>query len=494
MSENDIGTSRIERHPVLEFKRQKEVTIYYHGQPIRAYEGETVASALYAAGVRTFSHSPSLNRPRGLFCAIGKCASCVMNIDGISNVRSCITPVRDGMTVEEQKGAGAFPETPEGDYGETVEDAEADIVVVGGGPAGLSAALEASSLGASVLLLDENHQLGGQLIKQTHRFFGSKEHDAGVRGVTIARRMIEKVESDERIRVMLQTTAFGYYPDGVIAAVRENRQLVRIKGRRVIFATGAAENSLAFENNDLPGVYGAGAAQTLMNVYGVKPGDEVLMVGSGNVGVIVSYQLIQAGVKIKAIVEAMPRIGAYFVHAAKVRRLGVPIYVGHSIKRAFGNGKVEGATIVKLDEKWRPVEGTEFDIKCDVICLSVGLHPSYELLAQAGCAIRFVPELSGHVAVHNRNLETTVPGIYVAGDSSGVEEASIAMMEGKVAAISAVFSLGTISGELKEEAEKRLEHTQAQLDSLREGPFGERGRKGKEKAFALYDEIMGVRR
>ena len=492
MSENDIGTSRIDRHPILEFQRRKEMTIYYQGQPIKAYEGETVASALYAAGVRTFSHSPGLNRPRGLFCAIGKCASCVMVIDGISNVRSCITPVRDGMVVEEQIGAGDFPATPDGDYADEPLDISADLVVVGGGPAGLSAALEASGLGLSVLLADENHQLGGQLIKQTHRFFGSREHDAGVRGVTIARKMIDEVEKNANIRVLLSTTVFGYYPGGVIAAVKENRQLVRITGKRVIFATGAAENSLAFENNDLPGVYGAGAAQTLMNVYGVKPGDEVLMVGSGNVGVIVSYQLMQAGVKIKAIVEAMPRIGAYFVHAAKIRRFGVPIYVGHSIKRAFGDGKVEGATIVKLDEKWQPVPGTEFDLKCDVICLSVGLHPSYELLAQAGCAIRFIPELSGHVAVHNRNLETTVPGIYVAGDSSGVEEASIAMMEGRVAAISAAFSLG-LSGEAGEEASKRLEHTQAQLESLREGPFGARGRNGKQKAFELYEQIMGVK-
>ena len=493
MSENDIGTSRIEKHPVLEFRRQKEVSIYYQGRPIKAYEGETVASALYAAGVRTFSHSPGLNRPRGLFCAIGKCASCVMNIDGISNVRSCITPVRDGMIVEEQNGAGEFPQTTEGDYEETPLETEADLVIIGGGPAGLSAAMEAADLGLSVLLLDENHQLGGQLIKQTHRFFGSKEHDAGVRGVTIAREMIEKVESNDKIRVMLSTTVFGYYPGGVIAAVKENRQLVKITGKRVLFATGAAENSLAFENNDLPGVYGAGAAQTLMNVYGVRPGDEVLMVGSGNVGVIVSYQLMQAGVKIKAIVEAMPKIGAYFVHAAKIRRFGVPIYVGHSIKRAFGDGKVEGATIVKLDEKWQPVPGTEFDVKCDVICLSVGLHPSYELMAQAGCAIRFIPELGGHVAVHNRNLETTVPGIYVAGDSSGVEEASIAMMEGRVAAISAAFSLGIPRGDKAEESRKELEDTQAQLASLREGPFGARGRNGKQKSFELYEQLMGVK-
>jgi sarcosine oxidase subunit alpha len=150
------------------------------------------------------------------------------------------------MIVEEQHGVGTFPETTVGDYETAFLELEADFVIIGGGPAGLSAALEAADLGMSVLLLDENHQLGGQLIKQTHRFFGSKEHDAGVRGVTIARSMIEKVEASDKIRVLLSTTAFGYYPGGVIATVKENKQLVKITGKRVLLATGAAENSLAF--------------------------------------------------------------------------------------------------------------------------------------------------------------------------------------------------------------------------------------------------------
>jgi sarcosine oxidase, subunit alpha len=127
----------------------------------------------------------------------------------------------------------------------------------------------------------------------------------------------------------------------------------------MIIATGASEKFLGFPNNDLPGIYGAGAVQTLMNVYGVKPGNNVLMVGAGNIGLIVSYQLMQAGVNVEGIVEAAPRIGGYLVHASKIRRMGVPIYTSHTVKEAHGTDTLTGATIIQLDETWQPIPGTE---------------------------------------------------------------------------------------------------------------------------------------
>ncbi|NJE27131.1 sarcosine oxidase subunit alpha, partial [Thermococcus sp. MV5] len=135
----------------------------------------------------------------------------------------------------------------------------------------------------------------------------------------------------------------------LVLAVKNNRELIEFRGRAVIVATGAMEKMIPFENNDLPGIYGAGAIQTLMNTYGVKPGDKVLIVGAGNVGLILAYQLIQAGVEVKAIVEAMPKVGGYFVHAAKVRRLGVPILTRHTILRAEGKERVERAVVAQLD-------------------------------------------------------------------------------------------------------------------------------------------------
>ncbi|SFG72706.1 sarcosine oxidase subunit alpha [Desulfotomaculum arcticum] len=353
---------------------------------------------------------------------------------------------------------------------------QTEICIVGGGPAGLTAALKAAALGAAVTLIDRNDYLGGQLIKQTHRFFGSKQQRASERGINIARELAAAVQNEEKITVLTDATVLGYYKDGVLT-VEQNEQYIKIKPQKIIMATGGAEKSLAFPNNDLPGVYGAGAVQTLVNVYGVKPGSKVLMVGAGNIGVIVSYQLLQAGVEVAAIIEAAPVIGAYWVHASKVVRAGVPIYTSHTIKRARGEKEVEGATIVQLDDKWQPVSGSEKDLDVDVICLSVGLSPLTELLWQAGCRMEFVPELSGHVPLRNEQLETSVPGIYVAGDVSGIEEASAAMMEGALAGLNAAKALGYDAPDFDRQRAGIVQ----ELAGLRSGPVGEKIRNGLAK-------------
>ncbi len=470
---------RIHDHPILKYVRGNPLKFYFEGEERTGYESETVGAALYATGLKEFSHSFKLDRPRGIFCAIGQCASCRMRIDGVPNIRTCITPLKEGMKVERQFGAGEKPTNTE--VRETYKkEIDTDIVIVGGGPAGLSAAIYAAKFGAKIVIIDRFPKLGGQLIKQTHKFFGSRKHDAGTRGIDIAERLIKQVEENPNITVLSEAEAFGYYEPATIAVATDDT-IYRIRAKKIIMATGAAEKALLFENNDLPGVYGAGAAQTLMNTYGVKPGDEIIMVGAGNVGVIVTYQLLQAGVKVKMIVEAMPKIGAYFVHAAKVRRMGVPIMTRHSIARAYGNGKVEGATIVQLDDNWQPIPGTEKDVEVDGIAISVGLRPTYGLLDQAGVKIQFVPELGGHVALRNKNLETSVKNIYVAGDIAGIEEASTAIMEGRIAGLSAVIDMGMAG----KDAEELRENVRAELTELRAGPFGEKIRQGLEKVEVL---------
>ena len=477
---------RLSEHPVLRFERGKEVTIYFEGQPIKAYEGETIATALHAAGIRVLNYSPNKKRPRGLFCAIGKCSSCLMVVDRIPNVRTCITLVEDGMRIERQQGRAKLPREARPPEFRDARVVEADIIVIGGGPAGLMGALNAADAGAEVVLIDENPMLGGQLVKQTHKFFGKREQFAGVRGIEIAKILEEELKKRKNVEVFLETSAVGIFQDGdekLVLAVKNNRELIEFRGRAVIVATGAMERVIPFENNDLPGIYGAGAIQTLMNTYGVKPGKKVLIVGAGNVGLILAYQLLQAGVEVKAIVEAMPRVGGYFVHAAKVRRLGVPILTRHTILRAEGKEKVERAVIAQLDENWRPIPGTEKTVEVDVIALAVGLRPSIELLHQAGCQIKYVRELGGHVAVRDEWMETTVRGIFVAGDSAGIEEATTAMLEGKIAGIAAALRLGIAD----ESWVKEIEKAQRDLDEFRSGPFGRHVIKGIRKLLAEVD-------
>ena len=480
---------KIKKHPIIDFKKQRKRSFYFNGKKLAGFDGDSIASALHASGVKTLTTSLKYNLPRGFFCGIGKCSSCLMTVNGIPNVRTCIAPLKEGIHVETQ---GKIPELPETKFtSKPKKNIDVDILVVGAGPAGLCASLEAVKQGATVLLVDENLCVGGQLIKQTHKFFGSKAEKAGTRGIEIAKELEREIKEQKKngnMTVMLDSTVIGYYEGkgknhtfGVVKREDYESMLYEVNCKAVIFACGAMENMLLFPGNDLPGVYGAGAVQTLMNVYGVKPGKKVIMIGAGNVGLIVSYQLLQAGIEVDRVVEAAPTIGGYHVHAAKLRRCGVPIYTSHSVKEVYGKDAVKGAVVVKLDENWQPVNGSEEKVKCDTICLAVGLTPSARLLSQVGVGMDFVPEAGGYVALHDDSMKTTVKGVYVAGDSSGIEEASTAMIEGKISGLSAAMTLG-----YKQNGDStRKKQYLKELDRLRAGQFGEKPRAAKRKIATL---------
>ncbi len=277
--------------------------------------------------------------------------------------------------------------------------------------------------------------------------------------------------------MLLNSVVWGIFADHTLGIIR-NQKNIMLKAQKILIATGAAENALAFPGWTLPGVMGAGAIQTLVNIHRVLPGRRILMVGSGNVGLIVSYQLLQAGAEVVAVLEGLPKIGGSGVHASKLKRHGVPILTSTTIKEARGHEKVEEAISIRVDENWREIPGTEKVHPVDVICLALGLTPLSELAWMAGCQFDYIPQLGGHVPVHNENMETTVPGIYVAGDVSGIEEASTAMEEGKLAGIAVAEALGYLS---TEEAACRKEEVLRRLDELRSGPFGGSRRQGKER-------------
>lgn len=352
----------------------------------------------------------------------------------------------------------------------------AEILVIGGGPAGLAAAIRAGQTGAKVVLIERDDFLGGQLIKQTHRFFGSKREHAGTRGFRIAEELKTKIKELENVEVLLSATALGYYDDRVVTVLVDEK-MQKIKADKIIMATGAHEKFLPFINNDLPGIYGAGAVQTLMNVFGIIPAQRILMVGAGNIGLIVSYQLMQAGVEVAAIIEGAPKIGGYLVHASKIRRLGVPILTRQTIKSAKGQEKVEKAVICRLDDRWQQVPGSEQELTVDGICLAVGLSPLVEMLWQAECAMVYIPELGGHVPIRDQNLQTSVSHIYVAGDAAGVEEATAAILEGELAGISAAYTLGYGGDDFFNKRNQTL----LNLEQLRSGDVGEKIRTGLSK-------------
>jgi len=324
----------------------------------------------------------------------------------------------------------------------TIKMKEVEFAIVGSGPAGLTAAVEAASKGVEVVLFDEHTRPGGQLFKQIHKFFGSEAHYAGKRGIDIGNLLLEQARTTGVI-IKLNTIVWSLFEDNVLGILNERAEVVRAK--KILLATGATENALAFPGWTLPGVMGAGAVQTLINLYRILPGKRALMVGSGNVGLIVSYHILQAGGKVVKLVEAASKITGWEVHASKLARCGVPIEVSKTVKAASGDDRVEYVELVTVDENWKQISGTEERINVDLVCIAIGLTPLNELARIAGCKHCYVSELGGWIPVHNDNLETTIPGIYVAGDITGIDEASTAMEEGRIVGISVAEALGYVS-------------------------------------------------
>lgn len=370
---------------------------------------------------------------------------------------------------------------------------ERDVVVVGAGPAGLSASIEAAKAGAEVLLVDLNLKPGGQLFKQIHKFFGSSAHRSGTRGFDIGNILLKEAE-EAGVEIWLQSTVIGAFPGNLIAIEKGTddgtKEVITLKSKKVIIATGASENVVRFKGWTTPGVMGAGAAQTMINVNHVKPGKKVVMVGSGNVGLIVSYQLMQAGCEVVALIEAAPKIGGYAVHAAKIRRAGVPIYTKHTVVEAVPgeDGTVCKVIIAEVDDHFQPIPGTEQTLEADTVTIGAGLKPATDMAKLEGCGLTFNGPFGGFIPLHNERMETTKEGVYVAGDATGVEEANTALEEGKIAGISAAESLGLIS---LTDAEKARIEIWSRLEALRMGPFGERRQLEKNNILKEYEDKIG---
>ena len=362
-----------------------------------------------------------------------------------------------------------------------------ELIVVGAGPAGLSAAIEAAKNGVKVTVFDENAAPGGQLFKQIHKFFGSKEHKAKIRGFRIGQDLLKEAE-EAGVEVVLNATVIGLYPEKEVL-VQQGDEVVHYKGDAVLVATGAAENMVNFRGWTLPGVIGAGAAQTMMNLHHIKPGNRILMLGTGNVGLVVSFQLMQAGCEVVALADAAPRIGGYGVHAAKVARTGVPFYLSHTIKEVEGKDCVTGVTIAQVDDHFQFIPRTEKHFDVDTVCVAVGLSPMAQLLKMDG--IEMDTSTGGFVPKCDETGATSIPGIYAAGDVAGIEEASSAMIEGRMSGAAIAEFLGYTDAASKEKREVELEKS---LDSLRQGMFAPKNRGKKiektEEGIPISESLL----
>jgi len=424
-----MANYRIREHPILPVEERPVFEFYWQGQAMKAREGETIASALFANGVRIFGHHEKDGAPQGIFCANGQCAQCAVMADGLP-VKSCMVLVQPGMRVEPLEGRPALPEVESVPLMRPVETVEVECLIIGGGPAGLSAAIELGKTGVRTLVVDDKHRLGGKLVLQTHKFFGSIDACyAGTRGTDIATNLEQGVRQFENVQVWLNTTALAVFSDRKVGVLRQGHYVV-VQPHVLLVATGAREKSLAFKGNTLPGVYGAGAFQTLVNRDLVRPTERLFIVGGGNVGLIAGYHALQAGIEVVGLCEALPDCSGYKVHKDKLARLGVPIYTSHTVLNADGEREVESVTIARINENWRPIPGTEKTFKCDTVLVAVGLDPVDEFIHKA--------------------QEFGLP-VFAAGDAEEIAEASAAMFTGRIRGLEIARSLGRDMGEIPQE-------------------------------------------
>lgn len=421
---------RIHEHPILPAPEQAGVAFCWQGQPFLARQGETIASALFANGVRTFGHHPKDGAPQGIFCANGQCAQCSVVADGLP-VKSCMVVVRPGMNVQPLDGLPVLPDVQGQPTTHPIETVDVECLIIGGGPAGLTAAIELGKAGVRALIVDDKHRLGGKLVLQTHKFFGSIEAcHAGTRGIDIATRLEQEARQFENIRIWLNSTVLSVFSDRRVGVLRDNQQYVIVRPDILLVTAGAREKSLVFPGNTLPGVYGAGAFQTLVNRDLVRPTERLFVIGGGNVGLIAGYHALQAGIGVVGLCEALPECGGYKVHKDKLVRMGVPVYTSHTILRAEGKDEVEAVTIAQIDKKWRPIPGTEKRFECDTVLIAVGLDPVDEFLHKAS--------------------EFGLPAV-AAGDSEEIAEASAAMFTGRIRGLEIAKRLGRDVGEVPPE-------------------------------------------
>jgi sarcosine oxidase subunit alpha len=412
---------RITKHPILTPKSDAPIEFTWQGKKLTGLTGETIAAALFANGIHVFGHHHKDGSPQGIFCANGQCSQCMV-LAGQKPVKACMEILEPGMQVEPLDGLPVLPEV--NDQLEPAETKEMDIpvLIIGGGPAGLSAAIELGKAGIKAILIDDKHRLGGKLVLQTHRFFGSVSTVyAGTRGIDIATRLEKQVREYESIDIWLKSTALAVFSDQKVGVLKEGSEYVLIKPEILFVASGAREKSLAFSGNTLPGVYGAGAFQTLVNRDLVKPSQKLFIVGGGNVGLIAGYHALQAGIDVVGLVEALPECGGYKVHKDKLVRMGVPIYTSHTILSANGNEQVESVTIAAVDGQFQPQARTERSFACDTVLIAVGLDPVNEFYLKA----------------KDYGMK-----VFAGGDAEEIAEASAAIFSGKIRGREIINSLG----------------------------------------------------
>lgn len=389
-----------------------------------------------------------------MFCGLGVCRECLVTVDGRPNLRACMTPLEAGMRVETTPrtvpSAGSPPDVAPRE--EVVECP--DVLVIGGGPAGLHAALAAAQAGARVSLLDERSSLGGQYFKPlapSHRFAlpPDRQFSEGLA-------LVDAVHA-AGVRCHAKAVVWAAFPGPELIALIEGRRRL-FRPRRLILATGAFERAAPAPGWTLPGCMTTGGAQMLVRSNRVAPGRRVVIAGNGPLNWQLAVELLAAGVDVAVVAEAAPRFsyrglaplarmlaadpkrtleGAHML--AKLRHL---LAFGAAVTELHGTGRVEAVTLSRIDLQGRPVPGTARRIDADTVCMGYGFIASCELARSLGCRHEPAGPGAGLRALRDADGRSSVPEVFIAGDGAGMGGAAAAQAEGTIAGAAAAADLG----------------------------------------------------
>ena len=344
---------------------------------------------------------------------------------------------------------------------------EVELAIIGAGPAGICAAIEAAKSNVPVTVIDENLKPGGQIYRQfTDAFAITDENRLGKDYIQGEKLIAELERYRQRIELLENALVWGIFADKTIALLHKDK-LEELKPQKLIIAEGAYDRPMPFPGWTLPGVFTAGAALRILKTERVLPGRRILLTGTGPLQLVLATQLVKAGAKVIAVLEAAPAMAIKYLPRFwgqwelikdglydlwQLRRGKIPYLISHAIVEARGEEEVKDAVYAKVDKDGKHISGTEKIVEVDTICLGYGLIPSTRLSRLCGCEHKYEPCLGAWVPCHDENMETSLPGVFVAGDCAEIGGALVAMEEGRLAAIKACQQLGYIT---QEEAQQR---------------------------------------
>jgi thioredoxin reductase/bacterioferritin-associated ferredoxin len=446
--------------------QQGFLEVHFEDRILHARRGETLAATLTAHGEKSLRHTAG-NASRGLFCGMGVCQDCLVEVDGMPNQRACMTKVDRPMNVRRQAALPALAVTQDAPPPvppiETVPE-DPDVLVIGGGAGGLNAAIAAVRAGARVVLVDERPAAGGQYFKQPHddllavaRYRDDTQFDGG-------RRLIEQAERDGvcffsgtvwNVSAALETAVF----DGVRTRTFRPKQMV--------VATGAYERGLAVPGWTLPGVMTTGAAQTLLRSYGVVPGARVLVAGNGPLNLQVATELCAAGAEIVAVAELSARPGPGALRSIwqmmrtapdlllqgsryirDLKRSGISIHYGHVLA-----GVEEGEGGLAATIRSQGADGMAQTCTVDAVLMGYGFMPSNEILRLLGCAHTYDGRCGHLTTQRDEACRTSVADVFAIGDCCGLGGAKAAISEGIIAGLAAAEAAGFDVSPLRSQAD-----------------------------------------